>query len=196
MRRNEEGQAVIELSLLLPLLLLLVFGVIELANAVNQSMTIAAAAREGARVAGALVNGGGALGCASGNSPKSASVDPFVVAAIERVLTGSGAQVSIANVTDIRIYKATATGAETPGAVNLWTYSAGAGPVVAGEPLDFVQTANGWPACMRSNVTPADSVGIRLRYVYRAYTPLRMFVPGLAMINLGDTAVMPLNATR
>ena len=196
MRRDETGQAVTELALLVPLLLVLVFGVIELANAINQGMTIAAATREGARVAGALVNGGGGLGCASGNSPNASSVDPVVIAAIERVLTGSGAQVSTANVTAVRIYKATATGAETPGAVNVWVYSAASGPVVAGRPLDFVQQANSWPACQRNNVTPADSVGITVRYVYQAYTPLRLFIPGLSTINLSDSAVMPLNATR
>ena len=196
MRRDESGQAVTELVLLVPLLLVLVFGVIELANAINQGMTIAAATREGARVAGALVNGGGGLGCTSGNSPNASSVDPLVIAAVERVLTGSGAQVSTANVTAIRIYKSTATGAETPGAVNVWVYSAGSGPVVAGEALDFVQQANSWPACQRNNVTPADSVGITVRYVYQAYTPLRLFIPGLSTINLSDTAVMPLNATR
>jgi Flp pilus assembly protein TadG len=195
-RRGEDGQAMTELALLVPLLLVLVFGVIELANAINEAMTIAAATREGARVAGALVNGGGGLGCASGNSPNSSSVDPVVIAAIERVLTGSGAQVSTANVTDIHIYKATATGAETSGAVNVWVYSSGSGPVVAGQPLDFVQRANGWPACVRNNVTPADSVGITVRYVYQAYTPLRLFIPGLSSINLSDSAVMPLNATR
>ena len=94
------------------------------------------------------------------------------------------------------IYKATTTGGETPGAVNVWIFSAAGGPVVAGEPLDFAQQSSGWPACSRNNVTPADSVGITVRYVYRAYTPLRLVAAGLATINLSDTAVMPLNATR
>jgi len=195
-RRDESAQATTELALLVPLLLVLVFGVIELANAINQAMTIAAATREGARVAGALVNGGGALGCAAGNSPNASTVDPLVIAAVERVLTASGAQVSTASVTDIHIYKATTTGGETPGAVNVWIFSAAGGPVVAGEPLDFAQQSSGWPACSRNNVTPADSVGITVRYVYRAYTPLRLVASGLATINLSDTAVMPLNATR
>ena len=191
MRRDESAQATTELALLVPLLLVLVFGVIELANAINQAMTIAAATREGARVAGALVNGGGALGCAAGNSPNASTVDPLVIAAVERVLTASGAQVSTASVTDIHIYKATTTGGETPGAVNVWIFSAAGGPVVAGEPLDFAQQSSS-----RNNVTPADSVGITVRYVYRAYTPLRLVAAGLATINLSDTAVMPLNATR
>jgi Flp pilus assembly pilin Flp len=194
--RDERGQAVSELALLLPLILVLVLGVVELSTAINEAMTIAAATREGARVAGALVNGGGDLGCASGQSPNSSTVDPLVVAAIERVLTGSGAQLSIQDVNEIRIYKATLAGSETVGAVNRWVYAPGAGPMVAGEPLDFVEQSNQWPACSRNNVLPADSAGITVRFVYRARTPLRYFVPGLATISITDTAVMPLNATR
>ena len=99
--RDERGQAVTEMALLLPLLLVLVLGVVEFATAIHEAMTIAAATREGARVAGALVNGGGTLGCASDESPNASTVDPLVIAAIERVLTGSGAQISLADVSAI-----------------------------------------------------------------------------------------------
>src|SRR5256714_10603279 len=75
-RRGEGGQAMTELALLVPLLLVLVFGVIELANAINEAMTIAAATREGARVAGALVNGGGGAGAASRDPPQPPPVHP------------------------------------------------------------------------------------------------------------------------
>ncbi len=194
--RDDRGQAVTELALILPLLLVLVFGVVELATAINAAMTISAATREGARVAGALVNGGGALGCGLGQSPNAATVDPFVVAAVERVLTGSGAQISLADVSAIRIYKATVSGSETPGSVNQWTYLANGGPVIAGEQLDFVEQTDDWPACARNNVSPADSAGIMVRYTYRGRTPLRYFIPGLASLNMTDSTVMPLNASK
>lgn len=181
---------------MLPLLLVLLFGVIEFGTALNETMTIAAATREGARVAGALVNGGGALGCGSEESPNASSVDPLVVAAIERVLTGSGARISLADVSAIRIYKATATGAETPGIANQWTYVRDGGPLIAGERLDFAEQSSTWPACSRNNVSPADSAGITVRYTYRGRTPLRYFIPGLGSLNVSDSAVMPLNATR
>lgn len=194
--RDERGQAVTEMALLLPLLLVLVLGVIELSTALHESMTIAAATREGARVAGALVNGGGTLGCASDQSLDAATVDPLVIAAIERVLTGSGAQISLPDVSAIRIYKSTPTGAEAPGFANQWVYSPNAGPVIAGARLDFVEQSSTWPACSRNNVAPADSAGITVRYLYRGRTPLRYFIPGLGSINMSDSAVMPLNATR
>jgi hypothetical protein len=194
--RDERGQAVTEMVLLLPLLLVLVLGVIEFATAIHEGITVAAATREGARVAGALVNGGGTLGCGSGESPNASTVDPLIIAAVERVLTGSGAQISLPDVSAIRIYKSTASGAETSGLANQWVYSANAGPLIAGQHLDFVQQSSAWSACSRNNVSPADSAGISIRYVYRGRTPLRYFIPGLGSLNMTDSAVMPLNASR
>jgi Flp pilus assembly pilin Flp len=194
--RDDRGQAVTEFALILPLLLVLVLGVVELATAINAAMTIAAATREGARVAGALVNGGGTLGCGSGQSPNALTVDPVVVAAVERVLTGSGAQITLADVSAIRIYKATVSGGETSGSVNQWAYVKDGGPAIAGERLDFVEQTNDWPACGRNNVSPADSAGITVSYTYRGRTPLRYVIPGLGSLNMTDSTVMPLNASR
>jgi TadE-like protein len=193
---DDRGQAVTELVLILPLLLILVFGVVELGTALNTAMTIGAATREGARVAGALVNGGGALGCGTNQSPNASTVDTLVVAAIERVLTASGAQIALADVSAIRIYKATPSGAETSGLVNQWVHQTDGGPLIAGERLDFIEQSYAWPACGRNNVSPADSVGITVRYTYRGRTPLRHIIPGLASLNMNDSTVMPLNASR
>ena len=63
---SEEAQGLVEFALILPpLLLVLVFGVVELGTVLSDAMTMAAATREGACVASALVNGGGALGCSA-----------------------------------------------------------------------------------------------------------------------------------
>jgi hypothetical protein len=197
-RRDELGQAVLEFALLLPpLLLLLVFGMVEIGSAFSHNMSIASATREGARMGSNLANGGGALGCAAGQSPNAASVDPRIIAAVEKLLTGTGALVSLADVTEIRIFKATATGAETPGLVNRWVYTPGAGPVIDGDALDFSLSGGvGWAACARNNVAPADSVGVTVLYTYRARTPLRSFMPFLSTIPMVDRTVMTLNATR
>lgn len=194
--REERGQAMTEIALLLPLLLVLVLGVIEFATAIQEAMTISAATREGARVAGALVNGGGSLGCGSDESPNASTVDPLIIAAVERVLTGTGARISLADISAIRIYKSTASGAETSGFANQWVYSADAGPLIAGQRLDFVEQSSAWSACSRNNISPADSAGITVRYLYRGRTPLRHFIPGLGSLSMSDSAVMPLNASR
>jgi Flp pilus assembly pilin Flp len=195
-RRDEGGQAVVEFALLLPpILLILVFGMVEMGSAFTHNMTIASATREGARMGSNLANGGGALGCGGGQSPNAASVDPRIIAAVEKVLIGTGTLVSIADVTEIRIFQATASGAENGTAFNKWV--PGVGPVIDGQTLDFQPSgATGWAACARNNVIPADSIGITLKYTYRARTPLRYFIPFLTTIAMTDKTVMTLNATR
>jgi Flp pilus assembly pilin Flp len=197
-RRDERGQAVLEFALLIPpLLLILVFGMVEIGSALSHNMTIASSTREGARMGSNLANGGGTLGCLAGQSPNAASVDPRIIAAVEKILTGTGALVSLADVTEIRIFKATATGAETSGAFDRWVYTPGAGPVIDGDPLDFSPTgAIGWAACSRVNTLPADSLGVTVMYTYRARTPLRVFMPFLTTMQMVDKTVMTLNATR
>jgi Flp pilus assembly protein TadG len=48
---RERGAAAVEFALLLPLLLLLVFGIIDFGRALNAQVTLTQAAREGARLA-------------------------------------------------------------------------------------------------------------------------------------------------
>lgn len=50
-RRSEEAQALVEFALVLPVLLLLIVGLFEVARAVEQENTLAYAAREGTRYA-------------------------------------------------------------------------------------------------------------------------------------------------
>lgn len=50
-RRDEGGQALVEMALALPLLLLLLVGIFEFARAYSIKQTVVNAAREGARVA-------------------------------------------------------------------------------------------------------------------------------------------------
>ncbi len=47
---SAKGQATLELALVLPILILLLFGIMEFGRIFNASLTIAQAAREGARV--------------------------------------------------------------------------------------------------------------------------------------------------
>jgi Flp pilus assembly pilin Flp len=197
-RRDENGQAVVEFALLLaPLMLILVFGMVEMGSAFSHNMTIASSTREGARMASSLANGGGTIGCSAGQSPNAASVDPRIIASVEKVLTGAGALVTLADITEIRIFQSTMAGTENGGAYNRWVYTPGAGPVVDGDPLDFSPSGGaGWAACSRNNAVPADSVGIQVKYTYRARTPLRYFMPFLNQIPMIDKTVMTLNATR
>lgn len=195
--RNEDAQGLIEFALILPpLLLLLVFGLVELGTVLSVAMTVSSATREGARVGSALVNGGGALGCGAGQSPNASTVDPNVIAAVERVLISTGTRVTLADVTEIRIAKSTSSGAETAGQINIWNYQLNGGPTIDGQKLDFVQVQLQWQACSRSNGTPADSAVVTVAYTYRGRTPLRMLVPMFNTFTMTDRAVMAMNASR
>jgi hypothetical protein len=195
--RQDEAQSVVEFALLLaPILLIIVCGLIELAFLMSDAMTMSTASREGARVGGALVNGGGTLGCASGQSPNASSVDPNIVAAVERILTGTGTRIDLSNVNELRIWKATSTGAETTGLVNVWTYNLNSGPVIDGQPLDFVQQSQPWLPCARTNLVPPDSIGVTVRYTYRAHTPLGFLVPYFNQITIVERSVMAENVSR
>ena len=196
--RGDHGQATVEVALLLSLLIMpLVFGLVEMGFLFSTHLTISAATREGARMGSNLANGGNPLGCGAGQSPNAASVDPQIIASVERSLTGAGSEIALANVTQIRIYRATAGGGEMPGLVNVWTYNNNGGPTIDGDALDFSLSGSvGWTACSRSNLIPANSVGVTVKYTYQPKTPLRYFLPAVATWNLSDSTVMVLNATQ
>lgn len=67
--RDERGQATVELALLLPVLVLLLFGVLEFGRVFNAWIVVTQASREGARV--------GAAQCA-GNAGCGANVEAWV----------------------------------------------------------------------------------------------------------------------
>ena len=160
-RRGARGQGVVEFALILPVFLLMLLGMIEFGFIFTHDLTIEYATREGARAGSALDNGGGTLGCAVGQSPNWQTVDPLVIAAVERALASPGSQVVIANVSKIIIYKANPnTGANDQGLQDVWTYSPGGGPIPSGDTqhLDFVDSSfpntNSWKACSRTNASP------------------------------------------
>ena len=195
--QSEDAQGLIEFAIILPpLLLILVFGLVEIGTVLSVAMTMSSATREGARVASAMVNGGGALGCSAGQSPNAATVDPNIVAAVERVLVGNGSRITLADLSQIRIAKSTATGTETGGQINTWNYQANGGPVIDGQPLDFVPASQPWQACSRNNAPPADSAVITVTYTYRGRTPLRMLIPFFSQFTMTDRTVMAMNANR
>ena len=84
----DRGAAAVEFALLLPLLVLLVFGMIDFGRAINAQITITQAAREGARV---LALPGGTTVGSDGNP---AYQDRAVAA-------GNGLGLTASNVTDL-----------------------------------------------------------------------------------------------
>jgi hypothetical protein len=189
----------LELTMILPVFLLLVLGTLEFGMAFDHNLTLEYASREGARAGSALANGGGALGCGAGQSPNAATVDQQIVAAVERVLSSQGSVVDVSKVADIRIYRvntANTNGNEISPYVNRWIYAAGQGPVVDGVALNFKADpgVQGWAACSRVNGGGADSIGVGLNYTYNLQTPLSALL-GVLKWDMRDQTVMQLNPT-
>jgi Flp pilus assembly pilin Flp len=78
-RRDERGAAAVEAALIMPVLLVLVFGMIEMAFLMKDNVAVASATRVGARIASAAPNAGPALcdgevPCAPGSTPRFAQL--------------------------------------------------------------------------------------------------------------------------
>jgi hypothetical protein len=198
-RHAERGQSLVEFSMIVPVFLILLLGILEMGFAFDHLLTIGYASREGARTGAALANGEKLAVCGD--------VDKLVVSAVERVLTSDGSPVRthLADISSIRIYKANSAGAEA-GPVSVWTPSVdvagnGTGLPVDGRALHFAQASSSWGPCGRVNATSnPDSIGIRIAYTYRAVTPLAgimRFIGGSGSANLAmtDKSVMALNPT-
>lgn len=203
---RQRGQSLVEFALVLPIVLVLVVSVAELGFAFGNTHTLGYGSREGARVGSALALGESAL-CPAPGQPGSrdpSGVDAVLVSAVQRILKTPDSGINLSKVQQIRIYKATSTGAETPGRVNVWTYAGeGNGPEVDPGPgqayIDFRPPISvPWPACDRVNsgATP-DSIGVTVVYRYDFLTPfpavLNAISGGNLSLTLTETTVMALN---
>jgi hypothetical protein len=188
-RDRRRGQGLVEYAMTVPVFLLILLGMLEFGFAFAHHLTMEYSTREGARTGASLANGSTQVACAI--------VDDQVIAAVQRVLTGAGSQVSMGSVGEIRIYKADTNGREL-GPVNVWKL--GAGPPVEGTALQFHQVSSGWNACSRKNTTISaidrvDSIGVSITYDYDFVTPLGslMGIAGDAQLHMSDRTVMSLN---
>ena len=202
-RARARGQGLVEFSLLVPVFLLLLLGMLEFGFAFDQNLTMEYATREGARVGSALANGGGKLGCGSGQSPNAASVDPQIMAAVQRVLLSPSSRVVPKVGMQVLIWKADSSGTGSPLTTNTWAYTGlNSGPSVDGQPIAFSLVTQNWNACNRTNggTGGPDSIGISLTTTYTFNTPLatllRLFGGNSAgQLTMSDKTVMALNPT-
>jgi Flp pilus assembly protein TadG len=86
---RDRGAAAVEFALLLPLLLFLVFGIIDFGRALNAQITLTQAAREGARLA-AL----GESNVVSGTQAAASGLSPVNVSVVTSCPAGAGAGVN------------------------------------------------------------------------------------------------------
>lgn len=196
----ERGQGLAEFTIIMPLFLILLAAMLEFGLAFSDRLTLGNATREGARIGGALVTGSG-----SSCSGDPGGVDITIVASVQNILKSGGSDVDLARVNAIRIFKASASGTQIGGYVNVWTYTPGSGPDAdpgpGTETIDFSPSSVGWAACVRDNEAGSpDSIGVSVDYDYRLQTPLAGLLTLIGgsyadTIEMVDTTVMALNPT-
>ena len=137
-RTGARGQAVVELTLVIPVFLMILLGTMEYGSAIDHRTAMAYAVREGARVGASLGKGG--------STPS--AVDPAIVMAVQRGLTDP---ILMDNITSIVIFKADSAGRPVAGKTNTYDRSG-----------NLIGTA-GWPASTR--VTGVGGVVKREQYM-------------------------------
>ena len=191
-RERQRGQALVEFTLVVPLILVLLTGAVELGLIFGKLSSLGYASREGARAGAALVTGG-VTDCSEADPDP--PVDVVVVAAAQRILTSPDSGIDLGKVEQIRIFKADGDGSEI--ATNVWTPGVGAlvDPEDPTDPrLKFVEVSAPWPACARNNTRRfggPESIGVTLKYRYEFVTPVASLVNAVAGGRAGLDSAKP-----
>ncbi len=190
---RERGQNLVEFSMLVPVFLILLLGMLEFGLAFSHNQTLVYSTREGARTGAALAKGNTSYPCTTPN------FDAPVIAAVQRVLESPGSPIQIGKVSEILIYRANSDGTPSS-AINRWALNIGGGPTVDGKALNFKETSTGWAPCTRNNGVDADAMGVSLAYTYDFETSLGgvlAMISGTSWTSLPmtDKTVMNLNPT-
>jgi TadE-like protein len=183
MLRNDVGSAVLEFSIVLPLLVVFVVGIYDFSGAFNQKQKIEQAAQEGAIVAGAQPTSDIYLGSTSNpNNPD--SLQP-VVYAVFNSLAGSGV-LPLANQGTCILPPA------APAETGLkWTYTFSGCSGISGDNLT-IAIDRGWvttgpPAAVGATVT------VSYPYRWQFNRVIQLLIPGAnyaPMTNLSEAATV------
>jgi Flp pilus assembly protein TadG len=188
-RRWQRAQSLVEFTLILPIIMTLTLSIAEFGMAYGSNMTMVEATREGARVGAVLGNGTNSFGLSGCTG--AVNVDPQIMLAVQRVVESPGSGITLANIDWVHIFKSNSTGGEA--LTNSWTVGSYNSPT-CGFHLDFSQGSVSWNATARTNVLPADSIGVSIQYRYPLFTPLSAITGlfGLHTITMVDSTVMDL----
>lgn len=157
--KEEQGSALLEFSLVLPLLVVFVVGIYDFSGAFNQKQKIEQAAQEGAIIAGAQPMSD--IATATGNPE---SLQPVVIA-IFSSLAGSGV---VQNLETCKMPPPVPTQAALA-----WTYK------ISGCPDDLFITINrGWVSGGGPPVSVGTRVTIVYPYTFRFNSVIQLLFPG------------------
>lgn len=166
---SERGASLVEFSLVLPILLVIVIGILEMGMAFRTTITVGSAAQEGARVA----------------SFKGNDIDADCVA-LKAVIGELNSEID--SVTSIRIYRVDSSGNPEPLKTNTFTYS-GVGDVT--DCTKWNSTVL-WPSTSRNvtvGTTPLDVLGVEVSGTHQWVT---QFPPFSGVIGVDESTIVRL----
>jgi hypothetical protein len=187
-RRESRGQSLVEFALAIPIFFALLIGLIEFGFALNAVLSSNYATREASLVAAEAGNTAGA--------------DCVILKMIEDRVT---APADRRQISQVRIYKATASGGVVAGKVNTYTRSGTLPPLscVVGSTSFTLpyqpQGAAGYPETSRCNVaggcagtTSVDHIGVEMTYLHT----WRTGAPGIIGMSGPGYTIVKSNAMR
>ena len=162
-RRRQAGQSVVELALGVPVMMVMLYGMLNLAALITDKVAAAYAARQGARLAAVLGNGG-----ASGLN--TLQIDQNVCQAVK----AATANFAYATVTEVDVYQADVGGSTTG------TFSTGL-PYNSYDPNSSPpcnQTHSGFANTARNQVPPSEtSIGVNVKWQFTMPIGYTSFTP-------------------
>ncbi len=135
--KRERGATIVEMAIVLPILLLLVIGMLELGVAFKSYLTVSSAVRDGARVA-----------AIAGNDPQA---DCAVLREVGAALASGG---EIAGLQRVEIFKASPGTGAMVGTPNTYTLDIGGDPV---DCVDWSLHSYGYPETSRGTIVGPSS---------------------------------------
>lgn len=195
-KRREDGAVALEAALVTPILLILVFGIIEFSFALRDYVVVVSDSRVGARIASTGAGFGPQKDCSTDETlPCVPDTVPLLAQAAARAIQRSGSAMPMENINYILIYKANEQGypgvdgnktmpSSCPSNCVKFAWRPGKDPDVDGE---FKYAGGSWPsrsisACFPENL---DRVGV---YVDTTHEGLTGFF--FKNLNISDHAVM------
>lgn len=152
-RLDDRGATLVEFAIILPILLLILFGIIEWSLAFKDSLTVASATRAGARTASA--------------SPRSPTFAADTAAAMDRAVTALPKD----SIQELWIYRAAADGTPEGGGGGFGSCTVCVKYRWDEPTTSFVQVSDTWsPDTHRACAGEADAVGIYLEVEHEFLT--------------------------
>jgi len=173
--RADRGQSLTELALVLPVIIAILIGIVELGSAFSVKIEVQQAVAHAVRIA-ALEGNGGYICPPTGPISPTNTVD---LDAINAITTSKG--IDPGGIAQIQIYKADVNGNVYHNKANIYSTAPFSNPVQWN-----------WPQCTRNASPASDSVGVHITYHYHPILSL----PGFSNVTIDDQSVQRINPIK